>query len=94
MSNSKPAPDNMTEKLKSLIEIGVALSSEKELSNLMQLFLDKCLEVCHAEGASIYLLDKKMIYHDAKNNPLLTPQKIPVLKFFALDEQTHRLERT
>jgi HD-GYP domain-containing protein (c-di-GMP phosphodiesterase class II) len=47
----------------------------------MQLFLEKCLEVCHAEGASIYLLDKKMIFHDAKNNPLLTPQKIPVLRF-------------
>lgn len=47
----------------------------------MQLFLEKCLEVCHAEGASIYLLDKKMILHDAKNNPLLTPQKIPVLRF-------------
>lgn len=72
---------NLTEKLKSLISIGVALSSEKELTNLMQLFLEKCLEVCHAEGASIYLLDKKMIYHDAKNNPLLTPQKIPILRF-------------
>lgn len=72
---------DITEKLKSLIEIGVALSSEKELTNLMQLFLEKCLEVCNAEGASIFLLDKKMIYHDAKNNPLLTPQKIPVLRF-------------
>ncbi|MCB9073475.1 MAG: GAF domain-containing protein [Bdellovibrionaceae bacterium] len=81
MSDTKRNNENMTEKLKSLIEIGVALSSEKELTNLMQLFLEKCLEVCQAEGASIYLLDKKMIYHDAKNNPLLTPQKIPVLRF-------------
>ncbi len=81
MSEGKKNGADVAEKLKSLIEIGVALSSEKELTNLMQLFLEKCLEVCHAEGASIYLLDKKMIYHDAKNNPLLTPQKIPVLRF-------------
>lgn len=81
MGENKRNSVDIAEKLKSLIEIGVALSSEKELTNLMQLFLEKCLEVCHAEGASIYLLDKKMIYHDAKNNPLLTPQKIPVLRF-------------
>lgn len=74
-------PAMLAEKLKSLIEIGVALSSEKELTNLMQMFLDKCLEVSHAEGASIYLIDKKIMYHDSKNNPLLVPQKIPVLKF-------------
>ncbi len=74
-------PALLAEKLKSLIEIGVALSSEKELTNLMQMFLDKCLEVAQAEGASIYLIDKKMIYHDSKNNPLMIPQKIPVLKF-------------
>ncbi len=78
---SQKSPALMAEKLKALIEIGVALSSEKELTKLMQMFLDKCLEVCQAEGASIYLIDKKMIYHDAKNNPLLVPQKIPVLKF-------------
>lgn len=81
MDEKAPKAADLAEKLKSLIEIGVALSSEKELTNLMQLFLEKCLEVCQAEGASIYLLDKKMIFHDAKNNPLLTPQKIPVLKF-------------
>ncbi len=78
---TQKSPALMAEKLKALIEIGVALSSEKELTKLMQMFLDKCLEVCQAEGASIYLIDKKMIYHDAKNNPLLVPQKIPVLKF-------------
>ncbi|MBY0386102.1 HD domain-containing protein [bacterium] len=74
-------PALLAEKLKSLIEIGVALSSEKELTKLMQMFLDKCLEVSQAEGASIYLIDKKIMYHDSKNNPLLVPQKIPVLKF-------------
>jgi HD-GYP domain-containing protein (c-di-GMP phosphodiesterase class II) len=78
---TQKSPALMAEKLKELIEIGVALSSEKELTKLMQMFLDKCLEVCQAEGASIYLIDKKMIYHDSKNNPLLVPQKIPVLKF-------------
>lgn len=78
---AQPQKNDLAEKLKSLISIGVALSSEKELTNLMQLFLEKCLEVCHAEGASIYLLDKRMIFHDAKNNPLLTPQKIPILRF-------------
>jgi HD-GYP domain-containing protein (c-di-GMP phosphodiesterase class II) len=52
------------------------------------LFLEKCLEVCCAEGASIYLLDKKVMYHDAKNNPLLTPQKIPVLKFLRTMNRT------
>jgi len=88
MSSLKTGSTNLTEKLKSLIEIGVALSSEKELTNLMQLFLEKCLEVCGAEGASIYLLDKKVMYHDAKNNPLLTPQKIPVLKFLRTMNRT------
>ena len=61
MSQSTPkSPALMAEKLKALIEIGVALSSEKELTKLMQMFLDKCLEVCQAEGASIYLIDKKI----------------------------------
>jgi HD-GYP domain-containing protein (c-di-GMP phosphodiesterase class II) len=88
MSKIKAGSQNLTDKLKSLIEIGVALSSEKELTNLMQLFLEKCLEVCRAEGASIYLLDKKMIFHDAKKNPLITPQKIPVLKFLRTMNRT------
>jgi HD-GYP domain-containing protein (c-di-GMP phosphodiesterase class II) len=81
VSNSKKDPALLAQKLKSLISIGVALSSEKELTKLMQMFLEKCLEVCNAEGASIYLIDKRVIYHDSKNNPLLVPQKIPVLKF-------------
>jgi len=88
MSKVKQTPQNLAEKLKSLIEIGVALSSEKELTNLMQLFLEKCLEVCRAEGASIYLLDKKVLFHDAKNNPMMTPQKIPVLKFLRTMNRT------
>lgn len=88
MSKELKNPADLTKKLKSLIEIGVALSSEKELTNLMQLFLEKCLEVCNAEGASIYLLDKRMIFQDAKNNPLMTPQKIPVLKFLRTMNRT------
>jgi HD-GYP domain-containing protein (c-di-GMP phosphodiesterase class II) len=88
MAKKKTENLHLAEKLKSLISIGVALSSEKELTNLMQLFLEKCLEVCNAEGASIYLLDKKMIYHDAKKNPLLTPHKIPILKFLRTMNRT------
>lgn len=89
---TKRTKTDLAEKLKSLIEIGVALSSEKELTNLMQLFLEKCLDVSQAEGASIYLLDKKMMYHDSKNNPLLTPQKIPVLKFLRTMNRTQGSE--
>lgn len=79
---------HLAEKLKSLIEVGVALSSEKELPNLMQLFLENCLEVCQAEGASIYLLDRKTIEQQPEKGLLLASQKIPVLKFLRTMNRT------
>lgn len=63
MSNvkkDKPIKNSITqvEKLKSLVDIGIALSSEKELHKLIELVLEKSLAVTGAEGASAYLIEK------------------------------------
>jgi HD-GYP domain-containing protein (c-di-GMP phosphodiesterase class II) len=42
---------------RSLVDIGIALSSEKELEKILDLILSKALENTHADGASIYLTE-------------------------------------
>ncbi|NQZ18699.1 MAG: GAF domain-containing protein [Bdellovibrionales bacterium] len=65
-------------RLRSLIDIGVALSSEKELNRLLQILLDKSIEVTGAEGASIYLMHEKE-KHVVDN--VVSLQKESVLRF-------------
>ena len=65
-------------RLRSLIDIGGALSSEKELNRLLQILLDKSIEVTGAEGASIYLMHEKE-KHVVDN--VVSLQKESVLRF-------------
>lgn len=65
-------------RLRSLIDIGVALSSEKELNRLLKILLDKSIEVTNAEGASIYLIQEK---DKQEVNNVISLQKVSVLRF-------------
>lgn len=66
-----------TDRYRSLVDIGIALSSEKELSRILDLILDKALETTEADAASIYLTENIRI--DTIGN---TQQKFfPVLRF-------------
>ena len=70
--------DKHIQQLRTLIDIGVALSSEKELSKLMQILLDKAIEVTEAEGASVYLYEE----HSKQNlNNVISLQKESELRF-------------
>ncbi len=74
----KTKKNDYMKRLRSLIEIGVALSSEKELNRLLSVILDKALTVTDAEGASIYLLHEKA-KHEVEN--VVSLQKESVLRF-------------
>ncbi len=65
-------------RLRSLIEIGVALSSEKELNRLLSVILEKAISVTDAEGASIYLVHEKA-KHEVEN--VVSLQRESVLRF-------------
>jgi HD-GYP domain-containing protein (c-di-GMP phosphodiesterase class II) len=65
-------------RLRSLIEIGMALSSEKELNPLLSVILEKAIQVTQAEGASLYLAHEKA-RHEIDN--VISLQKEVVLRF-------------
>lgn len=73
-------------RLRSLIDIGVALSSEKELNRLLQILLDKSIEVTQAEGASIYLIQEQE-KHVFDN--VVSLQKESVLHFLKTVNRQH-----
>ncbi len=71
--NESEHPDGF----RSLVDIGIALSAEKELDRILDLILDKALECTHADAASIYLTESIKI--DSIGN---TAKKFhPVLRF-------------
>lgn len=66
------------QRLRSLIDIGVALSSEKELNALFSIMLEKSLEVTQAEGASLYLVRE---LNKQETHNIISLQKESVLYF-------------
>ena len=66
------------QRLRSLIDIGVALSSEKELNGLFSIMLEKALEVTQAEGASLYLVRE---LNKQETGNVISLQKESVLYF-------------
>ncbi len=83
MSKSKKLPNSKKESehpdgFRSLVDIGIALSAEKELDKILDLILDKALECTQADAASIYLTESIKI--DSIGN---TSKKFhPVLRFY------------
>ena len=49
---------NDSDRYRSLVDIGLALSSEKELPRILDLVLEKALETTGADGATIYLIEQ------------------------------------
>ena len=65
-------------RLKSLMEVGLALSSERELSRLMQILLENSLDVTDAEAASVYMVEQRSL----KNyKHIVSLQTKPILRF-------------
>ena len=82
----KQTKSDYMKRLRSLIEIGVALSSEKELNRLLSVILEKAIYVTEAEGASIYLFQEKA---KQEMNNVVSLQKESVLRFL---KSTNRRE--
>ena len=82
---NKKKKDSM-KRLHSLIEIGMALSSEKELNQLLSVILEKAVEVTQAEGASIYLTEEQA-KHEVEN--VISLQKEKVLRFLKSTNRRH-----
>lgn len=57
-NTKKKSQTSDIDKLKTLVDIGIAISSEKELHKLIELVLEKSMAVTGAEGASAYLIEK------------------------------------
>lgn len=66
------------EKMQKLMQIGLELSSQKELQALLRVLLDSALEVTGAEGASVYLIEQKRA-RSFEN--VITLTKKPFLRF-------------
>ncbi len=73
-----PKRETREERYRSLIDIGIALSSEKDVSRILDLILDKALETTGADAASISLTENIRI-----DSIGIAQQKfIPVLRFY------------
>lgn len=71
--------------LPSLLAIGAALSSEREIGRLLQLILHHAINITSAEGASICLIERRKV-GEAKDG---TPTYQKVLRF----QQSHNITR-
>ena len=67
--------EKSSEKLHTLIKIGVALSSEKELNPLLNMILEKSTAITQAQGAAIYLIREEPRQNVSKT---LSLEKEPV----------------
>ncbi len=45
--------------LKKLVEIGIALSTQKEIKTLLELILESARDICQADAGTLYSLDRK-----------------------------------
>lgn len=66
------------QRLHSLIDIGVALSSEKEIFNLVNTLIEKSIEVTGAEAATVYLVREKA---KQENSNVISLQRESALHF-------------
>lgn len=74
---SRPTDETRVARYRSLVDIGIALSGEKEVSRILDLILDKALDTTAADAASIFLTESIRI--DTIGN---AQQKFfPVLRF-------------
>ena len=70
-----PQPKRRKDRYRSLVDIGVALSSEKEVSRILDLILAKALETTEADAASISLIE------NIKIDSIASQSSIPVLRY-------------
>jgi HD-GYP domain-containing protein (c-di-GMP phosphodiesterase class II) len=56
--------------LKRLNDIGIALSSEKDIDNLLEMILSSCMDIAVADAASLYIVEEIQEIEFDKNNYL------------------------
>ncbi len=84
------AIDTCTRELSSLNEIGIALSSEQDYDELLDLILSKSREVTNCDAGSLYLLDKtkeignslifKLVQNDSLSNLEFMEYALPLTR--------------
>jgi len=52
-----PASNNLISRLKELNEIGIALSQQHDINNLLELILEAAKRITHADAGTLYLHD-------------------------------------
>jgi len=72
LKNSQRETEKSNELLNVIIPLGTALSAEKNLNNLFNKILTGAMEICHADGGTVYIkngskLDFKVIKNDSLN---------------------------
>ena len=52
----------MTQKeMQSILEIGTAISSEKDYNRLLEMILNRIMELTHADAGTLYLADGDLL---------------------------------
>ena len=74
-------------KLYKLIEVGIALSSEKELSCLFNMILEKSTTITQSDAASIYLIKKKAREKTSKTLSLKKESLFHLIRSFSQKKQ-------
>lgn len=75
----KTTDKNASDRFRSLVDIGIALSAEKELSGILDLILAKAVETTEADAASIFLTENVKI--DSIGNQSSPKKFLQVLRF-------------
>jgi HD-GYP domain-containing protein (c-di-GMP phosphodiesterase class II) len=84
---AKAAAANSGDRFRSLVDIGIAISSEKEISRILDLILLKAVETTHADAASIFLTENIRIDSIANSQKKF----FPVLRFHrSTDRRTNK----
>ena len=64
----------MTQKeMQSILEIGTAISSEKDYNRLLEMILNRIMELTHADAGTLYLADGDLLRFKIMCNIPCTP---------------------
>ena len=65
------SPDDILKRLETLNAIGVALSSERDLGNLLERILDAARDFAHADGGTLYrVANEQLVFEVLRNDTL------------------------
>ena len=66
----------MTQKeMQSILEIGTAISSEKDYNRLLEMILNRSMELTHADAGTLYLADGDVLRFKIMRNNTMHPMR-------------------